>query len=55
MLGFRPPLEGGNILLEKELAIHKDAAFLNIVDICDDFERVVERHFQLSHCPLTFC
>ena len=54
ILCFRPPLERGSILPEKELAFCKDANFAHIVNICDDFERVVARHFQLFHCPLPF-
>ena len=54
ILGFRPPLELGSIIPEKDLEFCKDAAFVHIVDIRDDFERVVERHFQLFHCSLPF-
>ena len=38
----------------KDLVFRKDAASLHIVNIHDDFERIVARHFQNVHCPLTF-
>ena len=54
ILCFRPPLESGSILPAKELRFRKDAAFVHIVDIRDDFERIVVWHFKLFHCPLPF-
>ena len=54
ILGFCPPLERGSILPAKELAFCKDAASVHIVDICDDFKRVVARHFQLFYVLLPF-
>ena len=47
-------MEIGSVLPAEELAFCKDAAFVHIVNICDDFECVVARHFQFFHCPLSF-
>ena len=47
-------MESRSILPAKELAFRKDAAFVHIIDIRDNFERGVVRHFKLFHCPLPF-
>ena len=54
VLGFRPSLDRGSILPVKELGFLKNAEFVHIFHICDDFKRVVARHFQLFYVLLPF-